>query len=160
MYAIVDIAGQQFKVSKDQRLKVHRLEAEEGKVLELDRVLLVSNGSNVTVGTPIVDGARVAAQVMAHSKGDKVLVFHKKRRKGYQKMNGHRQALTELLVLGILGKGEKAPAPVAKKAPKTEVATAEAAPKKAAAKKAAAPKKEVKKPAAKKAAPKKDSKKK
>jgi len=98
MYAIVDIAGQQFKVSKDQRLKVHRLEAEEGKVLELDRVLLVSNGSNVTVGTPIVDGARVAAQVMAHSKGDKVLVFHKKRRKGYQKMNGHRQALTELLV--------------------------------------------------------------
>ncbi len=161
MYAIVDIAGQQFKVSKDQRLKVHRLEAEEGKVLELDRVLLVSSGNSVTVGTPTVDGARVAAQVLAHSKGDKVLVFHKKRRKGYSKMNGHRQALTELLVLGILGKGEKAPAAVAKKAPApkaeatTEVkAAAKKTAPKAAAKKAA-PKKEAKKPAAKKAAPKK-----
>ena len=162
MYAIVEIAGQQFKVSKDQRLKVHRLEAEEGKVLELDRVLLVSSGSSVTVGTPTVDGARVAAQVMAHSKGDKVLVFHKKRRKGYSKMNGHRQYLTELLVLGILGKGEKAPAAVAKKAPAVKAeaapeaaaATKKAAPK-AAAKKAAAPKREAKKPAAKKAAPKK-----
>ena len=158
MYAIVDIAGQQYKVQKDMRLKVHRLEAEEGKVLELDRVLLVNSGSGVTVGTPVVDGARVAAQVMAHSKGDKVLVFHKKRRKGYSKMNGHRQALTELLVLGILGKGEKAPAAVAKKAPKPK---AEAAPevetevKKAAPKKATATKKTASKPAAKKAAPKK-----
>ena len=164
MYAIVDIAGQQFKVQKDQRLKVHRLQAEEGKVLELDQVLLVNSGSGVVVGTPTVEGARVAAQVMAHSKGDKVLVFHKKRRKGYSKMNGHRQALTELLVLGILGKGEKAPAAVAKKSPKpkAEVSTevsAEAKPKKTAAKKAAAPKKEAKKPAAKKAAPKKNTKK-
>lgn len=157
MYAIVDIAGQQYKVQKDMRLKVHRLQAEEGKVLELDRVLLVNSGSNVTVGTPVVDGARVAAQVMAHSKGDKVLVFHKKRRKGYSKMNGHRQALTELLVLGILGKGEKAPAAVAKKAPKVKAEAAPAAEaevKKAAPKKAAA-KTEAKKPAAKKAAPKK-----
>jgi large subunit ribosomal protein L21 len=158
MYAIVDIAGQQYKVQKDMRLKVHRLQAEEGKVLELDRVLLVNSGTNVTVGTPVVDGARVAAQVMAHSKGDKVLVFHKKRRKGYSKMNGHRQALTELLVLGILGKGEKAPAAVAKKTPKAKAA--EAAPaadvevKKAIPKKAAT-RNEAKKPAAKKAAPKK-----
>lgn len=158
MYAIVDIAGQQYKVQKDMRLKVHRLEAEEGKVLELDRVLLVNSGSSVTVGTPVVDGARVAAQVMAHSKGDKVLVFHKKRRKGYSKMNGHRQALTELLVLGILGKGEKAPAAVAKKAPKPRVEAApavEAEVKKAAPKKTAAPKKETAKAAVKKAAPKK-----
>jgi large subunit ribosomal protein L21 len=158
MYAIVDIAGQQYKVQKDMRLKVHRLEAEEGRVLELDRVLLVNSGSSVVVGTPLVDGARVAAQVMAHCKGDKVLVFHKKRRKGYSKMNGHRQALTELLVLGILGKGEKAPAAVPKKAPKAKVETApavEAEVKKAAPKKAAAPKKETGKPAAKKAAPRK-----
>ncbi len=164
MYAIVDIAGQQFKVKKDQRLRVHRLQAEEGKVLELDKVLLVSNEGGVMVGTPTVDGARVAAQVLAHTKGDKVLVFHKKRRKGYSKLNGHRQALTELQILGILGKGEKVPAPVVKRAPKPK---AEAAPEAAAEPKAAkkaAPKKEVKKPAAKKttekkAAPKKGGKK-
>ncbi|MBK6774603.1 MAG: 50S ribosomal protein L21 [Flavobacteriales bacterium] len=155
MYAIVDIAGQQFKVKKDSIVRVHRLDAEEGKVLELDQVLLVSNGSTVTVGTPTVDGARVAAQVMAHDKGDKVLVFHKKRRKGYQKLNGHRQYITELRVLGILGKGEKAPAALKKPAPKAKPvveeakevkkASAKAAPKaaakKAAPKKTAAPKK-------------------
>lgn len=155
MYAIVDIAGQQFKVKKDSIVRVHRLNAEEGKVLELDQVLLVSNGSTVTVGTPTVDGARVAAQVMAHDKGDKVLVFHKKRRKGYQKLNGHRQYITELRVLGILGKGEKAPAALKKPAPKTKPvieetekevkkaskATPKAAAKKAAPKKTAAPKK-------------------
>ena len=128
MYAIVDIAGQQFKVTKSQKLKVHRLEAEEGKHLELDNVLLVSDGKTVSVGTPKVDGFRIAAKVIAHSQGDKVLVFKKKRRKGYQKLNGHRQQLTELWIEAILGKGEKfdaskssAPAPKALK---------EAAPKK------------------------------
>ncbi|QQR84964.1 MAG: 50S ribosomal protein L21 [Flavobacteriales bacterium] len=150
MYAIVDIAGQQFKVKKDSIVKVHRLDAEEGKVVELDQVLLVSNGTTVSVGTPTVEGARVAAQVMSHGKGDKVLVFHKKRRKGYQKLNGHRQYLTELRVLGILGKGEKAPAALKKPAPKAkpveEVKEAKAekkapAAKKAAPKKTAAPKK-------------------
>lgn len=150
MYAIVDIAGQQFKVKKDSIVKVHRLDAEEGKVVELDQVLLVSNGSTVSVGTPTVDGARVAAQVMRHDKGDKVLVFHKKRRKGYQKLNGHRQYITELRVLGILGKGEKAPAALKKPAPKAkpveevkEVKAEKKAPaaKKAAPKKTAAPKK-------------------
>ena len=155
MYAIVDIAGQQFKVKKDSIVRVHRLDAEEGKVLELDQVLLVSNGSTVTVGTPTVDGARVAAQVMAHDKGDKVLVFHKKRRKGYQKLNGHRQYITELRVLGILGKGEKAPAALKKPAPKAKPvveeakevkkASAKAAPKKTAAPKKAAAKKTDKK---------------
>ena len=155
MYAIVDIAGQQFKVQKDMRLKVHRLQAEEGKVLELDRVLLVNSGSSVTVGTPVVDGARVAAQVMAHSKGDKVLVFHKKRRKGYSKMNGHRQALTELLVLGILGKGEKAPAAVAKKESKPKAEAAPVAEPEVKKTVKAVAKKEVKKPAAKKTAAKK-----
>ena len=155
MYAIVDIAGQQFKVKKDSIVKVHRLDAEEGKVVELDQVLLVSNGTTVSVGTPTVEGARVAAQVMSHGKGDKVLVFHKKRRKGYQKLNGHRQYITELRVLGILGKGEKAPAALKKPAPKAKPvveeakevkkASAKAAPKaaakKAAPKKTAAPKK-------------------
>jgi large subunit ribosomal protein L21 len=175
MYAIVDIAGQQFKVSKGQKLKVHRLEAEEGKHVELDNVLLVSDGKTVSVGTPKVDGVRISAKVLSHGKGDKVLVFKKKRRKGYQKLNGHRQQLTELWIEAILGKGEKfdaskssAPAPKAvkvaepkKKVVKAAEPKAEAAPKKAAkkaapAKKAAAPKKAA---PAKKAAPKKDDKK-
>jgi large subunit ribosomal protein L21 len=169
MYAIVDIAGQQFKVTKAQKLKVHRLEAEEGKHVELDNVLLVSDGKTVTVGTPKVEGFRIAAKVLNHGKGDKVLVFKKKRRKGYQKLNGHRQQLTELWIEAILGKGEKfdaskstAPAPKAVKAaePKAKKVAAkkEAAPKKAAPKKAAAKKAAPKKAAAKKAAPKKDKK--
>jgi large subunit ribosomal protein L21 len=176
MYAIVDIAGQQFKVSKAQKLKVHRLEAEEGKHVELGKVLLVSDGKTVTVGSPVVEGYRIAAKVMSHSKGDKVLVFKKKRRKGYQKMNGHRQALTELWIEAILGKGEKfdaakstAPKAVAKAEPAKKAPKKAAAPKAEAATKApakkAAPKKEApakkaapKKAAAKKAAPKKDSK--
>jgi len=181
MYAIIDIAGQQFKVTKAQKLKVHRLEAEEGKTVELGNVLLLSDGKSITVGTPTVDGARVAVKVISHSKGDKVLVFKKKRRKGYQKLNGHRQYITELWVEAILGKGEKfdtskssAPKPVVKvdqPAKKVRVVKAEvaaeapakkAAPKKAAAKKAA-PKKAASKPSssakAEKAAPKKDDKK-
>lgn len=175
MYAIVDIAGQQFKVSQGQKLKVHRLEAEEGKFVELDQVLLVSDGKAVSVGTPTVEGARIAAKVLTHSKGDKVLVFKKKRRKGYQTQNGHRQAITELWIEAILGKGEKfdtakstapahkpKPVPVKKTrtvAPKAEATEAKAAPKKAAAKKAAPKKAAPKKAAAKKAAPKKDDKK-
>ncbi len=171
MYAIVDIAGQQFKVTKAQKLKVHRLEAEEGKQLELDNVLLVSDGKTITVGTPKVEGFRIAAKVMGHTQGDKVLVFKKKRRKGYQKLNGHRQQLTELWIEAILGKGEKfdaskssAPAPraVRNAEPKIKktVATEAAAPKKVAAKKAAPAKTAApKKAAAKKAAPKKDDKK-
>lgn len=168
MYAIVNIAGQQFKVKQAQKLKVHRLEAEEGKHVELDNVLLMSDGKTITVGDPVVEGARIAAKVMSHGKGDKVLVFKKKRRKGYQKLNGHRQYTTELWIEAILGKGEKfdaskstAPTPKVKAeptkkvkkeaAPKTEAAAKKAAPKKAAAKKAA-----PKKAAAKKAAPKKD----
>jgi len=167
MYAIVDIAGQQFKVKQAQKLKVHRLEAEEGKHVELDQVLLVSDGKTVSVGTPVVEGFRIAAKVLAHSKGDKVLVFKKKRRKGYQTLNGHRQAITEIWIEAILGKGEKfdaskstAPKPVvkaepAKKVKKEAAPKAKAAPKKAAPKKAAAKKAAPKKAAAKKAAPKK-----
>ena len=168
MYAIVDIAGQQYKVEGRRKLKVHRLEAEEGKYVELEKVLLVSDGKTVNVGTPVVEGFRIAAKVLSHGKGDKVLVFKKKRRKGYQKMNGHRQYLTELWIEAILGKGEKfdaskstAPAPKAVKAaePKAKKsATKEAAPKKATAKKTAPAKKAAKKAAPKKAAKKDDKK--
>ncbi|MFN8351991.1 MAG: 50S ribosomal protein L21 [Flavobacteriales bacterium] len=160
MYAIVDIAGQQFKVKAGQKLKVHRLEAEEGKHVELGNVLLVSNGSTVSVGTPTVDGARIAAKVLNHGKGDKVLVFKKKRRKGYQKLNGHRQYITELWIEGILGKGEKfdASKSTAPKPKEVKVAEPKAKAKKAAPKaeaKAPAKKAPAKKAPAKKAAPKK-----
>ena len=157
MYAIVDIAGQQYKVETSKKLKVHRLEAEEGKHVELGNVLLVSNGNSVSVGTPTVDGARIAAKVLSHGKGDKVLVFKKKRRKGYQKLNGHRQYLTELWIEAILGKGEKFDASKST-APKPKAVVAER-PKAAKAPKVAAEVTEKKAPAkkapAKKAAPKK-----
>lgn len=151
MYAIVDIAGQQYKVEQAQKLKVHRLEAEEGKHVELDKVLLVSDGKTVSVGTPTVEGVRIAAKVLSHGKGDKMLVFKKKRRKGYQKMNGHRQYLTELWIEAILGKGEKFDA-AKSSAPKPKAAAAAPAKK---AKKAAEPKAEATAKPAKKAAPKK-----
>jgi large subunit ribosomal protein L21 len=101
MYAIVDIAGQQFKVEKDQKVFVHRLEQEEGAQVSFDKVLLVEDGSDVKVGAPTVAGATVSAKVVSHMRGDKVLVFKKKRRKGYQKMNGHRQDLTQILIENI-----------------------------------------------------------
>ncbi|HRD51924.1 MAG TPA: 50S ribosomal protein L21 [Flavobacteriales bacterium] len=152
MYAIVNIAGQQYKVEQAQKLKVHRLEAEEGKHVELDNVLLVSDGKTVSVGTPKVEGVRIAAKVLSHGKGDKVLVFKKKRRKGYQKLNGHRQYLTELWIEAILGKGEKFDASKST-APKPKAVVAEAPKKvkKAAEPKAAAAAKPAKKAAAKKA---------
>jgi len=98
MYAIVTIAGQQFKVQKDQKIFVHRLEGNEGDKLEFDRVLLVDNNGQVKVGTPVVNGAKVSATVLKHLKGDKVLVFKKKRRKGYQKCNGHRQYFSQIQI--------------------------------------------------------------
>ena len=132
MYAIVEIAGQQFKVAKDQKVFVHRLAQEEGSNVSFDQVLLLDDGKAVTLGAPAITGASVEAKVVKHLKGDKVIVFKKKRRKGYRVKNGHRQALTEILIEGISAKGgakkaapkakaEKAPAPAAKKAaPKKE----------------------------------------
>jgi len=114
MYAIVEIAGLQYKVAKKQRVFVHRLEANEGENVEFEKVLLIDNDGKISVGSPVIDGARVAAKVLTHLKGDKVIVFKKKRRKGYQKLNGHRQQLTELLIQGVLGKGEKLSAEDAK----------------------------------------------
>ncbi len=122
MYAIVEIAGQQFKVQKNQRVYVHRLEASEGSNLEFDKVLLTDTDGKIVVGNPTVDGVRVAAQVLSHLQGDKVIVFKKKRRKGYQKMNGHRQQLSEIFVQDILGKGEKLKAEHAALKPKRKTA--------------------------------------
>lgn len=118
MYAIVEIAGQQFKVEKDQKVFVHRLQTEEGKKVSFDNVLLVADGDNVTVGAPAIDGAQVGAKVLKHLKGDKVIVFKKKRRKGYRVKNGHRQALTEIQIESIAASGAKkaAPAKATKKA--------------------------------------------
>jgi large subunit ribosomal protein L21 len=133
MYAIVEMAGQQFKVAKDQKVYVHRLQTEEGKKVTFDNVLLLDDGKNVTVGAPAIDGAAVEAKVIKHLKGDKVIVFKKKRRKGYAVKNGHRQSLTEIVVEGIVTKGAKK----AKAAPaKAKVEAKPAAPKA----KAAAPK--------------------
>ncbi|MDR1680024.1 MAG: 50S ribosomal protein L21 [Prevotellaceae bacterium] len=104
MYAIVEILGQQFKVEQGQKLFVHRMnEAERGSSLEFDKVLLIDNDGKVTVGAPTVAGAKVTAEVVSHLRGDKVLVFHKKRRKGYRKLNGHRQDFTELSIKEIIG---------------------------------------------------------
>ena len=107
MYAIVDIAGQQFKIEKDQKIFVHRLNAEEGSKVSFDKVLLVDNDGKVNVGVPTVSGANVSATVLSHLKGEKVLVFKKKRRKGYQKMNGHRQYLTCIQIEEINGESNK-----------------------------------------------------
>jgi large subunit ribosomal protein L21 len=101
MYAIVEIAGQQFKVQKDQKIFVHRLDAEAGAKLDFDRVLLVENGGKVTLGAPAIAGAKVSAQVENHLKGDKVIIFRKKRRKGYVKRNGHRQSFTKITITDI-----------------------------------------------------------
>ena len=133
MYAIVEIVGQQFKVSKDQKVFVHRLANEEGSKVSFDKVLLLDDNGTITIGAPAIEGASVEAKVLQHLKGEKVIVFKKKRRKGYKKKNGHRQALTQIVIEGIAATG-------AKKAAKKEAAPAveatEEAPKKAKAPKA------------------------
>ena len=98
MYAIVNIAGQQFKVKENASVYVHRLATNEGDQVEFNQVLLVDNNGSVKVGQPVLSGASVTGKVLSHIKGDKVLVFKKKRRKGYQKMNGHRQSLTKVQI--------------------------------------------------------------
>jgi len=122
MYAIVEIAGQQFKVAKDQKVYVHRLAAEEGSKVTFDNVLLVDKAGKVTIGAPAIKGAKVKATVLGHLKGDKVIVFKKKRRKGYKVKNGHRQYLTEIQINGITVSAAKK-----KAAPKKEEASKEEA---------------------------------
>ena len=144
MYAIVEIAGQQFKVEKDQQIFVHRLDTEEGSKIDFDKVLLLDDAGTVNVGAPVITGAKVTAKVLEHLKGDKVIVFKKKRRKGYKVKNGHRQYLTKLEILTIDAKApaakkaapKKADNPVAEKAPVKKTVVKKASTKKAAAKKA------------------------
>jgi large subunit ribosomal protein L21 len=178
MYAIVEIAGQQYKVEKDQQIFVHRLEGEEGSKVSFDNVLLTADGDKIQVGAPAIKGISVSGKILEHLKGDKVIVFKKKRRKGYKKRNGHRQYLTKIEITGFGTSTGSTTASKAKAAPKKEEpAKVEEAPKaetpkakateakapKAAVKKEVAPKEEAKKapakakPAAKKAAPKKDA---
>ena len=101
MYAIVDIAGQQFKVEAGKQIFVNRLAAEEGSSVQFDKVLLIDVDGNVKVGDPYVAGSEVKATVLEHCKADKVIIFKKERRKGYQKKNGHRQYLTKIQIEGI-----------------------------------------------------------
>lgn len=103
MYAIVSIGGQQFKVEKDRKVYVNRLNAEEGASVEFAEVLLVDNDGDVKIGAPLLEGAKVTAKVLAHLKGEKVIVFKKKRRKGYRKKNGHRQYLSQIQIENIEG---------------------------------------------------------
>ncbi len=173
MYAIVEIAGQQYKVEKDQQLFVHRLEGKEGSKVSFDNVLLTADGDKIEVGAPAVKGVSVSAKILEHLKGDKVIVLKKKRRKGYKVRNGHRQYLSKIEIAGI---GASTAKPKAKPAAKAEPAKAEvkteakpkakaseakkpASPKKATEKKATAPKAAAKpKTTAKKASPKKEDK--
>ena len=101
MFAIVTIAGQQFKVTEGQEIFVHRLEAEEGASVNFDQVHLVDGDSNFKVGKPMLKGASIGATVLSHVKGDKVIVFKKKRRKGYRVKNGHRQSFTKIKIDSI-----------------------------------------------------------
>lgn len=103
MYAIVNIQGSQMRVEKDQKLYVNRIDAKEGDKVKFDEVVLVDNKGKVSVGTPVVKGASVSAKVIQHLKDDKVMVFKKKRRKGYKKMNGHRQYLSQIQIESIKG---------------------------------------------------------
>ena len=168
MYAIVEIAGQQFKVEKDQQIFVHQLEGKAGDKVEFSNVLLIDDGGKIAVGAPAVEGAKVTAKIVEHAKGDKVIVFKKKRRKGYAVKNGHRQRFTKIAIDGITAKGAKKPlakkeeAPLKESTPKKAAAAKPAAKKtttakkETAAKKPAAKKPAVKKPAVKKPAAKKD----
>ena len=101
MYVIVEIAGQQFKAEKGRKLYVHRLRGDEGSSLSLDQVLLTDNDGQVKIGTPKVEGAKVTAKVLSHLKGDKVIIFKKKRRKTFERKNGHRQYLTQIQIESI-----------------------------------------------------------
>ncbi|OFY63344.1 MAG: 50S ribosomal protein L21 [Bacteroidetes bacterium RBG_13_42_15] len=150
MYAIVEIAGQQFKVEEGKKIFVHRLDTEIDKIVEFDRVLLVEDNDNILVGEPAVDNFIVEGKVIDHVKGDKVIVFKKKRKKGYRIKNGHRQRFSQIEIVGIGEKGkivrkETPKKEKVKKAPEPEIAEEPLAEKKPAVKKSAAKKAAVKK---------------
>jgi large subunit ribosomal protein L21 len=154
MYAIVEIAGQQFKVEEGKKIFVHRLKAEDGIQIDFDKVLLIEDEGKITIGDPVVKDAKVEGKVVSKVRGDKVIVFKKKRKKGYRIKNGHRQNFTQVEIVSINGKSSPK-----KQAAKKVVAEAPAAEpvneKKAPEKKAAAKKAETKKPETKKATEKK-----
>jgi len=158
MYAIVEIAGQQFKVVKDQKVFVNRLEGKEGSKVTFDNILLLDNAGKIALGDPSVKGACVEAKILKHLKDDKVIVFKKKRRKGYKVKNGHRQFLTEIMIESILENAKKTKAKLKDVAEVSETKTkavdskvVKAPAKKAVAKKAVAKKAVAKKAVAKKA---------
>ncbi len=163
MYAIVEIAGQQFKVEEGKKIFVHRLDAAEGDNVEFEKVLLLDNDGKITVGEPVVENTVVEGKVLAHPRGDKVIIFKKKRRKGYQKRSGHRQDFTQVEIMSIGPRGEekKKTGPRAeKKAPAVPVAEeVKAEAKKAPVKKAAVKKEPAEKKEAVKKAPAKSAKK-
>ena len=143
MYAIVEIGGKQIKVEKDQKVYVNRLEGKEGSKITFDNILMLDNAGKILLGNPSIKGAAVEAKILKHLKDDKVIVFKKKRRKGYKVKNGHRQSLTQIMVEKILEKGAK---------PKLEVKVEAKESKPIKEKKIAAKKPVVKKPATKKPA--------
>ena len=151
MYALVKTGGKQYRVSKDDTILVERLSAEEGEQIILNDIVMLGDGDKVTIGTPLVDGAGVSATVVRQTRGPKIIIFRRKRRKNHRRTQGHRQDLTLLKIVDIAedAKNLKTAKPAAKAAPK-KTAASDAPAKKAAAPKAAA----AKKPAAKKAAPK------
>jgi large subunit ribosomal protein L21 len=165
MYAIVEIGGKQIKVEKDQKVYVNRLDAKEGSKVTFDNILLLDNAGKVVLGTPSIKGAAVEAKILKHLKDDKVIVFKKKRRKGYKVKNGHRQFLTEIVVEKILEKGTKlkldtkAEVKESKSAVEKKSVANKAVAKKAVVKKAVAKKPAVKKAVAKKPVTKKTTKK-
>jgi large subunit ribosomal protein L21 len=122
MYAIIEIAGQQFKVEKDQKIFIHRLEQKEGSQIDIDSVLLLDNDKNVLVGEPTISGARIVARVLSHLKGDKIKIFKKKRRKGYQVLNAHRQQFTQIRIEEIIEKISKKETHAAESIKKTAIA--------------------------------------
>jgi large subunit ribosomal protein L21 len=143
MYAIVEIAGQQFRVEAGKKIFVHRLDAEEGKKIEFDQVLLLEEDGKITIGEPSIKGSVVEGMVLDHMRGDKVIVFKKKRKKGYRIKNGHRQNFTQVEIVSINGKGSVKKVTTKKEAVKVAETTAEEEPanvKKPSVKKAAAPK--------------------
>jgi len=149
MYAVVKTGGKQYRVAKDDKILVEHIDAEAGETITLDKVMMLGDGDNVTIGTPVVENATVEAEVVRQTRGPKIVIFRRKRRKNHRRLQGHRQDLTLLRIKDISEQGSKAaPKPAAKKA-------AKAAPKAETAEKPAAKKAAAKKPAAKKAAAKK-----
>lgn len=136
MYAVVKTGGKQYRVAKNDVLTVEKLDGEAGAVVELEEVLAMNDGNGLTIGTPMIDGARVAATVLEQKKGDKVIIFKKKRRKNYRRTRGHRQQLTVIRISDILAKGQKAAAATAAPAADAD-APAKKAPAKAKTKTAA-----------------------